>query len=101
MDRYEKEWAFGWAGGSLRTGKWEIAPAGLRYGAGLIGNHTAVEGQFTRVRELEEKMHTRNAFMHWYTNQGMDDQELVEAEGKLDSLISEYRSLSSSALNPN
>ena len=31
------------------------------------------------------------AFLHWYTNEGMDEMEFTEAESNLNDLISEYQ----------
>ena len=31
------------------------------------------------------------AFLHWYTNEGMDEMEFTEAESNMNDLISEYQ----------
>merc|ERR1719389_1281305 len=33
----------------------------------------------------------RNAFLHWYTGEGMDEMEFTEAESNMNDLVSEYQ----------
>lgn len=35
-------------------------------------------------------MYKRKAFVHWYTEEGMDEMEFVEAEKNTNDLINEY-----------
>ena len=34
---------------------------------------------------------TSQAFLHWYTGEGMDEMEFTEAESNMNDLISEYQ----------
>ncbi|KVI07773.1 beta-tubulin, partial [Cynara cardunculus var. scolymus] len=43
-----------------------------------------VSGQFTT-------MFRRKAFLHWYTDEGMDEMEFTEAESNMNDLVSEYQ----------
>ncbi|OQR68296.1 beta-tubulin Cyca-2c-like [Tropilaelaps mercedesae] len=36
-------------------------------------------------------MFRRKAFLHWYTDEGMDEMEFTEAESNMNDLISEYQ----------
>lgn len=36
-------------------------------------------------------MYRKKAFLHWYTNEGMEESEFNEAESNLKDLISEYQ----------
>lgn len=36
-------------------------------------------------------MFRRRAFLHWYTGEGMDEMEFIEAESNINDLISEYQ----------
>ncbi len=36
-------------------------------------------------------MFRRKAFLHWYTGEGMDENEFTEAESNMHDLISEYQ----------
>ncbi len=44
-----------------------------------------------RIGEQYSAMFRRKAFMHWYTGEGMDVQEFIEAESNMNDLISEYQ----------
>ncbi|KAJ2704606.1 Tubulin beta-2 chain [Coemansia sp. D1744] len=36
-------------------------------------------------------MFRRKAFLHWYTDEGMDEMEFTEAESNMNDLINEYQ----------
>jgi len=36
-------------------------------------------------------MFKRKAFLHWYTQEGMDEMEFTEAESNMQDLIAEYQ----------
>jgi tubulin beta len=36
-------------------------------------------------------MWRRKAFAHWYTDQGMEEMEFIEAESNMSDLVSEYQ----------
>ena len=46
---------------------------------------------FRRVHDQFQKMFKRKAFLHWYTNEGMDESEFTEAESNITDLINEYQ----------
>uniref|UniRef100_A0A1I8H9K0 Tubulin domain-containing protein n=1 Tax=Macrostomum lignano TaxID=282301 RepID=A0A1I8H9K0_9PLAT len=46
---------------------------------------------FKRVSEQFSSMFKRKAFLHWYTNEGMDDHEFMEAESNVNDLVSELQ----------
>ncbi|XP_042193692.1 tubulin beta chain-like isoform X8 [Callorhinchus milii] len=57
----------------------------------FIGNTTAIQELFKRIGEQYSAMFRRKAFLHWYTGEGMDEAEFIEAEGNMIDLISEYQ----------
>ncbi|KAL9644417.1 hypothetical protein ABK040_013645 [Willaertia magna] len=59
--------------------------------ATFIGNSTAIQEIFKRFSEQFTTMNRRNAFRHWYTQEGMDEMEFTEAEYNMNDLISEYQ----------
>ncbi|KAI0220865.1 Tubulin beta chain (Beta tubulin) [Massospora cicadina] len=59
--------------------------------ATFIGNNTAIQELFKRVNEQFTSMFRRKAFIHWYTNEGMDEMEFTEAESNMNDLVSEYQ----------
>lgn len=46
---------------------------------------------FRRVSEQFTAMFRRKAFLHWYTNEGMDEMEFTEAESNMNDLVAEYQ----------
>merc|ERR1712217_707010 len=56
----------------------------------FIGNSTAIQEMFKRVRVQFTAMHNRKAFVHWYTGEGMDIMEFKDADNDVRELISEY-----------
>jgi tubulin beta len=57
----------------------------------MMLNTTSINGSLRKVLVNFEKMYKRKAFVHWYTNEGMDIQEFEEAQANLNDLISEYQ----------
>jgi tubulin beta len=70
-------------------------PAGSTPPMALIRNESAVLQSFERVFSGFEAVFERKAFLHFYTSEGMDEQEFVDAGNKLQSLIEGYRALES------
>lgn len=59
--------------------------------ATFLGNSTAMQEVFRRILEMFSIMFRRRAFLHWYTDEGMDELEFVEAETNTRDLIEEYQ----------
>ncbi|CAE8612777.1 unnamed protein product [Polarella glacialis] len=57
----------------------------------FVGNSTAIQEVMARIGTSFRSMYSRKAFVHWYTREGMDEMEFVEAEASLYDLISEYQ----------
>lgn len=57
----------------------------------FIGNSTSIQLMFRRVSEQFTAMFRRKAFLHWYTNEGMDEMEFTEAESNMNDLVAEYQ----------
>lgn len=57
---------------------------------GALLNSTSVIANMQRVVCNFEKMYYRKAYVHWYTQEGMDVQEFDESLNNLKDLISEY-----------
>ena len=53
---------------------------------------------FTRVSDQFSAMFKRKAFLHWYTNEGMDEMEFREAESDLNDLVQEYTQYQDAAI---
>ncbi|KAJ8310478.1 hypothetical protein KUTeg_012343 [Tegillarca granosa] len=80
-----------WIPNNIKTAVCDIPPRGLKMSATFIGNNTAIQNIFKRISEQFTVMFRRKAFLHWYTNEGMDEMEFTEAESNMNDLISEYQ----------
>ncbi|KAJ2804301.1 hypothetical protein H4S07_004258, partial [Coemansia furcata] len=64
---------------------------GMEMSATFIGNNTSIQELFRRVNDQFTAMFRRKAFLHWYTDEGMDEMEFTEAESNMNDLINEYQ----------
>ncbi|KAJ8582905.1 tubulin beta-2C chain [Rhizopogon salebrosus TDB-379] len=60
----------------------------------FLGNSTAIQELFKRVSEHFTAMFKRKAFLHRYTQEGMDEMKFTEAESSIQDLIAEYQQYS-------
>mmetsp|Transcript_34769 Transcript_34769/g.42898 ORF Transcript_34769/g.42898 Transcript_34769/m.42898 type:complete len:270 (+) Transcript_34769:342-1151(+) len=75
----------------------EVPSKGLLTSCTTIINSTSIQNVFARVRGQYAAMMKRKAFLHWYTGEGMDEMEFVQAEENVSDLISEYQQYESIA----
>jgi tubulin beta len=80
-----------WIPWNLTTSLCNIPPRGLSMSATFLSNNTSVQEIFRRVQTQFAAMFRRRAFLHWYTNEGMDEMEFTEAEANINDLVSEYQ----------
>ncbi|CAD8106629.1 unnamed protein product [Paramecium sonneborni] len=80
-----------WIPNNVKFSICDIPPKGLKIGASLLGNSTAIQEIFKRVGEQFIAMFRKKAFLHWYTDEGMDQMEFTEAETNMEDLVSEYQ----------
>lgn len=80
-----------WIPNNVKTAVCDIPPQNLSMSATFIGNTTAIQEVFARLQEQFLSMFKRKAFLHWYTNEGMDEMEFCEAQSNMKDLIAEYQ----------
>merc|ERR1719295_2549398 len=80
-----------WIPNNIKSSVCGIPPKGLKMATTFIGNTTAIQDMFKRVGEQFTAMFRRKAFLHWYTGEGMDEMEFIEAESNMNDLVSEYQ----------
>ncbi|KIY44066.1 beta-tubulin 2 tubb2 [Fistulina hepatica ATCC 64428] len=68
-----------------------VPPVGQNQAATALFNSTAIQEVFVRTHETFAAMFKRRAFLHWYTNEGMDEMEFTEAESNVHDLVAEYQ----------
>lgn len=80
-----------WIPYNVKTAVCDIPPRGLKMSGVFIGNSTSIQEVFKRINEQFSSMFRRKAFVHWYTNEGMDEMEFTEAESNMNDLVAEYQ----------
>lgn len=97
-----------WIPNNVLTAQCDIPPRGLKMAVTFLGNSTAIQELFKRVSEQFTAMFKRKAFLHWYTQEGMDEMEVcfcfissvgqcspsnqfTEAESNMQDLVAEYQ----------
>jgi hypothetical protein len=65
-----------WIPNNVLTAQCDIAPRGAKMAVTFIGNSTAIQELFKRVSEQFSAMFKKKAFLHWYTQEGMDEMEV-------------------------
>ncbi|KAI3321841.1 beta-1 and beta-2 tubulin [Xylariaceae sp. AK1471] len=87
----DSEYFVDWIPNNVQTTLCEVAPKGFDMAATFVGNSTSIQEIMKRVGEQFSAMFRRRAWIHWYTNEGMDEMEFTEAESNMNDLIAEYQ----------
>ncbi|CDW51932.1 Beta-tubulin isotype 2 [Trichuris trichiura] len=82
---------FPWIPNRMKVATCSIAPLGLKTSATFIGNSTSIQELFKRVASQFKAMFSRKAFLHKYTEEGLEESEFSEAYSCILDLISEYQ----------
>lgn len=80
-----------WIPNNIKTAICDIPPRGLKMSATFIGNTTGVVQLFDKCLKSFQGMLNRKAFLHWYTSEGMEEQEFLDAGVTLQDLMEEYK----------
>lgn len=80
-----------WITDNVQTSICSVPPKTSSVAATFVANSTSIQELFTRVHSQFTVMFRRKAFLHWYTNEGMDESEFTEAESNIQDLITEYQ----------
>jgi len=80
-----------WIPNNIKSSICDVASVGEEMSATFIGNSTAIQDVFKRVGSQFSKMFKRKAYVHWYTNEGMEEMEFTEAESNMNDLVLEYQ----------
>ncbi|KAI5923792.1 tubulin beta-1 chain [Camillea tinctor] len=80
-----------WIPNNIQTVMCSVAPPDQPVSGTLIANSTSLQDILKRISDQFMMMFRRKAFLHWYTNEGMDEMEFTEAVSNLNDLISEYQ----------
>lgn len=75
---------------NVQTSLCSVPPREVDMTATFVSNTTSIAQLFQRIHGQFDKMFQRRAFMHWFTNEGMDLNEFTEAESNITDLINDY-----------
>ena len=81
---------FQWLPDSIKCTYNKIPPVGFDSSCTFIGQHSGVIEPIKRLGIKFTTLFRRKAYLHWYTQQGMDEMEFTEAESDLNDMASEY-----------
>lgn len=65
-----------WIPNNVLTAQCDIPPRTSKMAVTFLGNSTAIQELFKRVSDQFTAMFKRKAFLHWYTQEGMDEMEV-------------------------
>jgi tubulin beta len=65
-----------WIPNNLLSAKCDIPPRAVKMAVNFLGNSTAIQELFRRVSDHSTAIFKRKVFLHWYTQEGMDEMEV-------------------------
>ncbi|CAG0921893.1 unnamed protein product, partial [Notodromas monacha] len=80
-----------WIPDKVQRAVCDIPPRGLQMASTFIANTTAASGLFQRITDQFHVMFRSRAYVHWYTQEGMEEAEFTEAAMNVADLIAEYQ----------
>ncbi|KFD71151.1 hypothetical protein M514_05007 [Trichuris suis] len=80
-----------WIPNGMKVATCNIAPLGLKTSATFMGNSTSIQELFKRIASQFKAMFSRKAFLHKFTEEGLEESEFSEAYSSILDLISEYQ----------
>lgn len=78
VQQKNSSWFVEWIPNSVKTSLCNVPPVGTEKSATFIGNSTAIQSLFKRANQNFTPMFRRKAYLHWYTEEGMDEMEFTE-----------------------
>ncbi|XP_043801846.1 tubulin beta-1 chain-like [Apis laboriosa] len=80
-----------WIPNNIQTAICDIPPRGINMSASMISNSTAIQRPIKRLMSAFDNMLKKRAYLHWYTNEGMDESEFTESYSTMYNLLFEYQ----------
>lgn len=82
-----------WIPNNVKLSFCDIPQMGTRCSGALIGNSTAIQDVFKKLEEKVRVMLRKKACLNWYTDEGMDEMEFVEALASVNEMNSQYQEM--------
>lgn len=80
-----------WIPNNIQTAICDIPPRGINMSGSMISNSTAIQKPVKRLMSAFDDMLKKRAYLHWYTNEGMDESEFNESYSTMYDLLFEYQ----------
>jgi tubulin beta len=80
-----------WIPKNVQTSICDTAPVGMTEAVTFVGNNTGVQKMFRRISDQFTTMFKKRAFIHWYTDHGVEEEEFNEAVANMTDLEDEYQ----------
>ncbi|KAK2560804.1 Tubulin beta-2A chain [Acropora cervicornis] len=80
-----------WIPHNAKVAVCNVPPHESKMSATFIANNTAIQELFKRLNLQFRVMYRRRAFLHWFTEEGMDEFQFTQAESDMLELISRYQ----------
>ena len=72
-----------WVPNSAKVAVCDVPPHGMKMSATFIANNTAIQELFKRIQCQFVAMFKRKAFLHWFTEEGMEEKQFCEVKNQL------------------
>ena len=72
-----------WIPHNAKVAVCDVPPHGMKMSATFIANNTAIQELFRRLNLQFRVMYRRRAFLHWFTEEGMDEMQFTQVRGIL------------------
>ncbi|KAF0987866.1 hypothetical protein HZS_5184 [Henneguya salminicola] len=80
-----------WIPNNVLTASTDVPLVSSPLSGTFTGNTTAIQSLHARILDSCNKMLERKAFLHWYTDEGMEDEEIVLSNNAIKALIDSYK----------
>ncbi|XP_015171777.1 PREDICTED: tubulin beta chain-like [Polistes dominula] len=80
-----------WIPNNIKTAICDIPPRGISMSATTVMNTTAIQEYFKNLLNTFNGMFQKKAYLHWYTDEGMDLSEFSDAQNNVYDIVSEYQ----------
>jgi tubulin beta len=82
-----------WIPNNVKSAICDIPPLNLRSTATFLANTSATANVFRRIVRQFTSIFEKRAFIHWYTGEGMEEEEFIYAKHSVLELCDEYTSV--------
>lgn len=79
-----------WMPTGFKVGLSEPPPQGSDFAAAMVSNHTGIIQVFNRILSQFDRLWSKKAFSHWYTDAGFTEDDIINARDDIAALVSEY-----------